>query len=55
MTYDPALPLSVEIVQRGTVQRARLVSAMEADQPWPGASANITSSSGTDGLVESVP
>ena len=51
---DPALPLSVEIAERGTAQRARLQSAMEVDPPRPGASATITSSSGTDGLNEPV-
>ena len=52
---NPALPLSVEIAERGTTQRARLASAMEVDPPRPGASATITSCSGTDGLNEPVP
>ena len=55
MSGDPALPLSVEIAERGTTQRARLESAMEVDPPRPGASATITSCSGTDGLNEPVP
>ena len=54
MIGDPALPLSVEIVERGTVQKARLESPIEVDQPRPGASATITSDSGTEWLNEPV-